>query len=149
MTIRTTILNDCPALQSVLLETGLFPPELLPDMLQDTKEPSLWLTCETAGQAIGFCYARAEPLTDGTWNMLAIAIDPQIQGTGSGKALVGHLESTLAAEGARILIVDTSGSEDFSQTRSFYRHLGYVEEARIRDYWTAGDDKITFWKTLT
>ncbi|MEO1249198.1 MAG: GNAT family N-acetyltransferase, partial [Pseudomonadota bacterium] len=30
----------------------------------------------------------------------------------------------------------------------FYRRCGYVEEARIRDFWSAGDDKIVFWKAL-
>ena len=46
------------------------------------------------------------------------------------------------------MIVDTSGTEAFAETRAFYRKNGYTEEARIRDYWADGDDKITFRKPL-
>ena len=54
----------------------------------------------------------------------------------------------LQASGNRVLIVDTSGTESFSGTRRFYNRCGYTEEARIRDFWGPGDDKIVFWKAL-
>jgi len=46
------------------------------------------------------------------------------------------------------LIANTSGVDEFAQTRAFYFKNGYAEEARIRDFWDAGDDKIVFWKSL-
>jgi hypothetical protein len=58
------------------------------------------------------------------------------------------LEETLRAGGHRILIVDTSGDPAFARTRSFYRGNGYAEEARIREFWDVGIDKVTFWKHL-
>ena len=58
------------------------------------------------------------------------------------------VESQLADEGGRILLVDTSGKEEFKRTRTFYDMLGYEREARIRDYWSSGDDKVTFRKVL-
>lgn len=152
MKIRPTTLDDLPALQKVLEATGLFPTEMLPDMIHsflgDEPGDELWTTCEDAGQATGFCYAAPEPLADGTWNMLAIAVDPSRQGTGHGKALVRHLEDALRKRGQRILIADTSGLEEYEGTRAFYRGGGYCEEARIRDFWADGDDKVTFWKAL-
>jgi hypothetical protein len=36
-------------------------------------------------------------------------------------------------------------SED---TRRFYRARGYAEEARIRDFYTFGEDKVIFRKAL-
>ena len=80
--------------------------------------------------------------------MLAIAILPKRQGGGKGGAIVAALEAHLAESGNRVLIADTSGTDDFAQTREFYRKNGYVEEARIRDFWAEGDDKIVFWKAL-
>ena len=152
MKIRQTKDDDIAPLQEVLSATGLFPSEMLPDMvsgfLSAGKSPDIWLTCETDGNAVGFCYAVPEELADGAWNMLAIAVLPAEQGGGCGGAMVKHLEAALRERGQRILITDTSGMDGFAQTRAFYHRNGYTEEARIRDLWAAGDDKIVFWKSL-
>ncbi|MGI9199427.1 MAG: hypothetical protein ACR2QL_00110 [Woeseiaceae bacterium] len=61
MLIRTTEESDVAGLARVLDETGLFPSEYLPGMLsgflsaEDCDE--VWLTCESDGQPVGFCYA--------------------------------------------------------------------------------------------
>lgn len=152
MKIRPTERADITALQEVLEGTELFPSEMLPDMLggflSDAQSPEIWLTCETNGQPVGFCYAVPEALAEGAWNMLAIAVSPDQQGGGCGSALSKHLETTLKAQGQRILIADTSGTDAFTQSRAFYSKNSYSEEARIRDFWADGDDKITFRKTL-
>ncbi|WP_247742348.1 MULTISPECIES: GNAT family N-acetyltransferase [unclassified Ruegeria] len=152
MKIRLTKQNDIAALQEVLNGTELFPSEMLPDMvdgfLSDGQSLEIWLTCETNSKAVGFCYAVPEELAEGAWNMLAIAILPTEQGKGFGGAIVNHLEVELKKRGQRILIADTSGSDEFAKTRAFYRKNGYSEEARIRDFWAAGDDKVVFWKSL-
>lgn len=152
MKVRPTQLVDIPALKLVLDDTELFPSDMLPDMaggfLSGEDSHDLWLTCEMDGTAIGFCYAVPEELTEGTWNMRAIAVSPSKQGSGAGAALVQELESDLRKRGYRILIADTSGTDEFSATRQFYHKNGYAEEARIRDFWAAGDDKIIFRKAL-
>ncbi len=152
MKIRPTLAGDIAALQSVLDATMLFPSEMLPDMINsflisDTPD-DLWLSCETEGTVIGLCYAQPEELTEGTWNMRAIAVAPARQGQGAGAAMTTDLEQRLKKMGARVLIVDTSGTEDFAQTRAFYVKNGYDAEARIRDFWAAGDDKVIFRKAL-
>lgn len=152
MRTRPTNSGDIPSLKRVLDGTELFPSDLLPEMvsgfLSDRGSEDLWLTCEDSNAAIGFCYAAPEQLTEGTWNMLAIAVLPSSQGSGAGSAIVKGLESRLREKGGRVLIAETSGSDAFAQTRKFYRKNGYVEEARIRDFWAPGDDKIVFWKAL-
>jgi ribosomal protein S18 acetylase RimI-like enzyme len=152
MNVRLTKLQDVAALQTVLDETGLFPSEMLPEMisnfLSDSDQSDVWLTYEDNNTAIGFCYAAPEQLTQGTWNMLAIAVLPSRQDNGVGAALVKELEEALRKRSGRILIVDTSGTDAFSQTRAFYEKNGYTQEARIRDFWAEGDDKIIFWKKL-
>lgn len=153
MKIRPTKHDDVAALQEVLNGTALFPSDMLPDMVSgflfDDESTDIWLTCEAGGKAIGFCYAVPEQLADGAWNMLAIAILPTEQGSGCGGAIAKHLEAELKAHGQRILIADTSGADDFAQTRAFYHKNGYAEQARIRDFWAARDDKIVFWKSLS
>jgi len=152
MKVKPTKREDLPALQKVLDETELFPSEMLPDMAagfpenQDVDE--LWMTCESDSKAIGFCYAVPEQLAQGTWNMLAITVSPSQQNCGAGKLLTASLENKLRKQGGRVLIADTSGTDEFSATRRFYLSSGYCEEARIRDFWALGDDKVTFWKAL-
>ena len=152
MKIRLTQRDDIPALQRVLQETELFPPEMMPEMLSgffsDAEPSDIWLTCLDSERPVGFCYAAPEALAEGTWNMLALAVLPAAQGKGCGGAIVTHLEEVLRARGQRILIADTSGTESFAGTRAFYARQGYEEEARIREFWAPGDDKVTFRKAL-
>ncbi len=153
MHIRDTQSGDVPGLTRVLEETGLFPVEMLPGLLEaflsESPSSDVWLTCEQDGEPVGFCYTVPEELAEGTWNMLAIGVRPGLQGKGAGAALVAELEARLRTLGQRVLIADTSGTAEFDRTREFYRKNGYVDEARIRDFWGPGDDKVTFWKSLS
>jgi ribosomal protein S18 acetylase RimI-like enzyme len=45
-------------------------------------------------------------------------------------------------------LVETSGLPKYDRARAFYTKCGYEEEARIRDFYTTGDDKIVFRKAL-
>lgn len=152
MNIRPSVFSDVPSLAGVADASQLFPGEMLPEMisgfLSGSASNDIWLTYERDGHAVAFCYAVPEKLTDGAWNMLAIAVHPENQGAGVGSAIVRHLEAALSSRSQRILIADTSGTLEFEQTRAFYRKNGYVEEARIRDFWASGNDKIVFWKRL-
>lgn len=99
MIIRPTVAADLPALQQVLNETGLFPSEMLPELMGTYfREPSgneVWLTCEVSAAPIGFACAKSEELTEGTWNMLAIAVAPGHHRSGAGSALIAKLEAVL------------------------------------------------------
>lgn len=152
MKVRPTTHGDIASLQEVLDATELFPSEALPEMASGISSgddsADLWLTCEVHSRAIGFCYAAAEPMTDGAWNMHALAVLPSLHGKGYGGAIVARLEAELRRRNQRILIADTSGAKAFARTRNFYRKSGYREVARIPDFWAAGDDKIVFWKPL-
>lgn len=156
MTHKDTIVtlaqvSDIPDLAEVVDQTGLFPPELLTEMLAvflagDPDE--LWLTARQGPRVIGFVYARLEQLTDRTWNTLAIAIHPDRQRRGLGRTLMQHLEATLRERGQRLLIVETSGTEAFAATRTFYAALGYLSNTRVPDFWAEGDDKVICHKRL-
>ena len=62
--------------------------------------------------------------------------------------LLNYVEQRLKKSGERLLLVETSGLDGFEMTRSFYVKNGYAEEARVRDYYKAGDDKVIFRKAL-
>ena len=57
--------------------------------------------------------------------MLALAVRPDVQGRQLGAVLVKSAEQHLRDRAQRILIVDTSGTDDFALVRKFYAQNGY------------------------
>jgi ribosomal protein S18 acetylase RimI-like enzyme len=149
--IRRACASDTDALKPIV-DATLFPADMLDDMmapfLNDPQSQDLWHVADINGDIVGVTFCEPERLTQGCWNMLAIAVAPQRQGEGIGAALTRHLETVLQSQNGRILIAETSALPEYDQTRAFYRKLGYHEEARIRDFYDAGEDKIVFWKSL-
>ena len=139
------------AIGRIAEDTDLFPPEMLDDMiagyLNETNQDT-WFVGELESNIVTFGFCEPERMADGTWNLLAIGVDPAHQGQGYGAKMMAYLEQQLAALSQRILIVETMGTPELAQTREFYRKNGYAEEARIREFYEAGADKIIFWKQL-
>lgn len=153
--IRSTTPDDTIALIALADATGLFQPnqleelgEMLSDYFGGNSDDHLWITDDDNG-AVGVAYCEMERMTDGTWNLQLIAIRPDCQKQGRGTTLLRYVEQTLTVRGGRVLLVETSGLPDFERTRAFYRKCGYDEEARIRDFYKAGDDKIVYRKALS
>ena len=150
--IRKVIGSDLDALKKILDSSGLCPSEYLGEMiseyLSDPASEEIWFTYVQDSEPVGFGYCVPEKLTDGTYNLLAIAVDKKSQGFGIGSKLINYLENELKRQQKRILIVDTSSSEDFALTRSFYLKGGYTNAATIKDFWKDGEDKVTFYKRL-
>ena len=142
---------DVPAIKDVIDATGLFPSAMLDAMMAEyfsnAASDDCWLTADDGGP-VAVVYCAPERMTDGTWNVLLIAVHPDRQGQGIGEALMTAVETMLAARGQRVLLVETSGLPEFERTRAFYRRLGYEQEARIRDFYQAAEDKIIFRKAL-
>ncbi|QDU19573.1 GNAT family N-acetyltransferase [Urbifossiella limnaea] len=153
--IRPTTSDDTAAILTLAVASGLFPPEATDDVaavlrgsLAGENGPDhVWLTDDDIGP-VGVAYYAPERMTDGTWNLYMLAVHPDRQRQGRGAALVRHVERELSTRGARVLLIETSGLAAFERTRAFYRALGYDEEARIREFYKAGDDKVVFRKAL-
>lgn len=153
--IRPTSSSDSAAIIALSVSSGLFPPDatdefaaVLSGCLAGENGPDhVWLTDDDEGP-VGVAYFAPERMTDGTWNLYMLAVHPERQRKGRGAALVRHVEQALVTRCARVLLVETSGLASFEHTRAFYRALGYDEEARIREFYKAGDDKVVFRKAL-
>lgn len=150
--IREVTAADLPEIKILIDATDLFPSSLLDEMVQQflggNEAKEIWLVL-TNPQSVGVAYVAPEKLTDGTFNLLLIAIHPAEQGKGFGAQLIAEVENRLKELGARILLVETSGLEGFALTRRFYLKNGYELEGRIRDFYQDGDDKVIFRKVLT
>ncbi len=153
--IRFTRPEDIDALLALAAATGLFEPEQIAElahMLEQHVQPAtanagIWLT-DDAGQPVGVAYVAPERMTHGTWNLYLIAIHPDHQQHGRGTRLLAYIEHMLTERGHRLLLVETSGTDDFAYVRQFYRDRGYQEQGRIPNFYMDGVDKVIFAKSL-
>ena len=152
LSIRKVLKEDLNHLKKVLDSIELFPSEILEDMISDyfnnPDTQDIWFTAIENNIPISIGYCAPEKLTEGTFNLYAIGVKKDIQGNGIGGKMMAYLEKYLQEKGNRILIVETSGTDDFQLTRKFYENLNYTKEAILRDFWSDGDDKVIYWKKI-
>ncbi len=153
--IRPVTSNDVEAVLEVAAAIGFEVEELaaLRPMVEaftrGEADGQHWACVDEGEGPVAVAFYRAEAFTVGTWNLVLLAVRPERHGGGHGTALVRHVEQQLTAAGERLLIIETSGLDEYAPARGLYRKLGYEEEARLREFYDAGDDKIVFWKKLT
>lgn len=153
--IRPTTPDDAAALIALAVAAGMFSAnetEVLDKMFADYFDGNIddGHVCVTdeEREPIGVAYYAPAPATDRTWYLTMIGVRPDYQGRGRGSALLWHVENALRASDQRVLLVETSGLPSYTRTRAFYAKCGYEEEARIRDYYAAGEDMVMFRKAL-
>lgn len=152
--IRPAAPADSPALLQLTAATGVFKPmevDVLKGVLDDYHADDPGHRCfvlEEQGQIVGYVYHGMEAMTEGTWFLWWIAVRPHTQGKGIGARLLKFVEDDVRGQGGRVLFIETSGLPHYEPTRRFYLKHGYDQEARLRDFYAAGDDKVVFRKVL-
>ena len=84
----------------------------------------------------------------GTWILWWIVVDPAAQRLGIGRKLMQQVEAEVRKQKGRVIFIDTSSQPIYESTRGFYLRLGYEQDAVLRDFYAAGDDKVVFRKKL-
>jgi len=97
---------------------------------------------------LGYTCFGPHPLTEGTFDLYWIAVDPQARGQGIGHALLTRVEDEVRARGGRMLVVETSGTPAYAPARRLYESCGYRYEAVVHDFYAPGDDLIIFGKPI-
>ncbi len=149
--IRPAERRDSAAIGQLAESSELFPAAMLEEMIEPFfggESEARWYVAEADGDLLGFLYSDGEMLTDGTHNLRAMATAEAARAQGIGSALIATLEKDLAREGQRVVLVETSSDDIFAGTRTFYANRGFREEARISEFWAAGEDKVIFWKAI-
>lgn len=138
--------------KSIIEENDMFPPDMLDDMVEGylaDQSEEIWLVAENDhSDVVAMAYSAPERMTEGTWNLLLIAVTLNQQGICIGSKLINHVEETLMKLDVRFLLVETSSLADFELTRGFYPKCGYAQVATTPDYYSENDGKVIFLKYL-
>ena len=155
LALRSSLPADQASLEHLAVASGLFQQSeigefsgMMSAYFAGETQGDFWISCVQDGVVTGAGYCGPEGFADRVHNLYFIAVEPALQGMGQGSAILAEVEQKLRSEGARMLIIETSGQGSFELTRRFYRKHGYDEEARIREYYGPGDDKVVFRKAL-
>ncbi|MGA1867327.1 MAG: GNAT family N-acetyltransferase [bacterium] len=87
--------------------------------------------------------------TRGSFDLYWVAVDKKFHRAGAGRKLLSHTEKLIATKGGRRIYIETSSRDVYEVARQFYIHLGYKEEAVVRDFYSPGDDKIIYIKEIS
>jgi len=97
---------------------------------------------------LGYSCYGPRALTDRTYDLYWIAVNPDARRGGVGRKLLNATEEAVSKLGGRLLIVETSGLPKYEATRAFYLATAYLLEATLKDFYSEGDDLVIFTKHL-
>jgi ribosomal protein S18 acetylase RimI-like enzyme len=100
------------------------------------------------GRLAGYACYGPIPCTTGSFDLYWIAVDPRCQRHGIGRALMSAVESRIAARGGQRIYIDTSGKDQYASTRAFYERNGFHCDARLKNFYAPGDDRVIYAKLL-
>lgn len=154
--IRSATQLDTAAVVALTVSSELFTPDessVVEAMLKEyfagrEAEGHTCVVDEVDGDLLAVAYYEPVTATDRTWELTMIGVRQDLHRQGRGAELLQHVEDDLRSGDQRLLVIQTSALPAFARARAFYLACGYDEEARVRDYFEAGDDMVMFRKAL-
>jgi ribosomal protein S18 acetylase RimI-like enzyme len=154
--IRKITKEDRGVLKKILEDTNHFngeeinvAMELIDLYLRDENQKDYIIyVYEDSGKTTGYiCYGR-RPLTEGTYDLYWIAVDPNIHGKGIGSKLIEFMENDLNKLDGQLILIETSGKAEYEGERRFYEKNGYGVQTIIKNFYRKGDDLFVYRKYL-
>jgi ribosomal protein S18 acetylase RimI-like enzyme len=155
--ITTATKEDGPQIHTIDAETSVFTAEevecvdeLWEEYQAQGPERSgyYFIVDKEADKVLGYACYGPRALTDRTYDLYWIAVDPNARGGGIGRRLLAATEEAIRKLGGRLLIVETSGMPKYEPTRGFYQATNYLLEGTLKDFYKDGDDLVIFTKRL-
>ncbi len=154
--ISPTVREDQAPILDILKRTDYFTEaeveiadELLNSYFDESLASGYWTYTAFTDRVAGYVCYGPTPMTEGTYDIYWIAVDPEQQGKKIGTELLSFAESDIAKHKGRLITVSTSSQEKYGSTRSFYLKRGYHEGCRIKDYYRPGDDLVVYVKQIS
>ena len=148
--------GDTQSVREIILSTRFFyeheveiAVELVEEGLKDGEASGYYFVfAEVDGITVAYSCFGSDIMSKTCWDLYWIACHNDLRGKGLGKMLLDETINQARKMGCKILIAETSGLPHYAPTRAFYTSTGFELEARLKDYYTMGDDKLFFTKRI-
>ena len=148
------VASDIAGVRSILNTSGFFNTEeqevgvaLVRERLeQGHKCEYFFQFAEHEGTLRGYTCFGPIPGTQSSYDLYWIAVEVSYRGQGLGKMLLRETEQEIGRRGGTRVYIETSSTDLYLPTRSFYLHNGYELEAELKDYYAPGDNKLIYVK---
>ncbi len=148
-----------PAIRTLLMQTDFFRAdeiEVAMELIDDTLARQGRLSAEDyhifvaiqACEVLGYVCFGKTPMTDSTFDLYWIAVAPHWQSQGIGRQLFEFACEDIRKQGGTLLVIETSSQPKYEPTCKFYEKVGCTLEARIKNFYRLGDDKLIYTKPL-
>jgi acetoin utilization deacetylase AcuC-like enzyme/L-amino acid N-acyltransferase YncA len=148
--------HDVGRVRSLVASTGMFSSaevDIAADLVTERLTKGIrsgyhFVLAERGARLVGYaCYGLIEG-TQGSFDLYWIVVAPEEQGRGLGTHVYARAETAMRKAGAKHIYADTSSSDRYAATRGFYQRMGFLEEARLPDFYGPGDGKVIYVKEL-
>ena len=157
LTLRTEVQRrDREAVAQITAATNMFHPpevavavELVDDRLKiGAQSDYKFVFAELDHRAVGYTSYGPIALTAASYDLYWIAVDKACHGQKIGWSLMKKTEELIHEAGGQRVYIETSSRHPYAPTRGFYLRCGYREEARLKDFYAPGDDKVIYVREL-
>ena len=149
-------LSDMERIREVVISSDFFTREEIDVAVELVKERLNkgvssgyhFVFAEKNKEVIGYACFGPIPGTRDSFDIYWIAVRNDQRGQGLGKMILKKAEQKIMELGGKRIYIDTSSKEQYRWTRLFYEKCGYSKEAVLRDFYSPGDDKVIYVKSL-
>jgi len=157
--IRALIQNDREKIKNILIDTNNFNDdevsialELLDVYLNNPEQKDYEIFVdvneENANELNGYVCIGPRPLTEGTYDLYWIAVNPKIQSRGVGSKLVLYIEQHIKSKGGYLVLIETSGKPSYEKERKFYEKNNYKKAVELEHFYKRDDSLVIYSKYL-
>lgn len=151
--------KDREKIKNILFETNNFNEEEIRVALElidiyinnkDQKDYEIFVDHNEEDESIvnGYVCVGQRPLTEGTYDLYWIAVNPSVQSRGIGSKLILFVENYIKSKNGRLILIETSGKDSYKKERSFYEKNAYSRFIEIEDFYSKNDSLVIYGKYL-
>ncbi len=149
--IKALNIQDKAAMINLASNMQMFAEEeitFIAEIFDNKNNDSIWLGAFVQDAMVGTAYCAPMEMTNKTWNILMLLVHPNHRRQAIGKSLMQEVENILSVQNQRLIIVETSSTDNFKTARDFYEAIGYIGQGAITDFYDNNDHKITYTKLI-